>query len=350
MNRPLVSICIPTFNRVDLLGQSLASIRAQTYSPLEILISDNGSADGTESLCRTIQQTDPRVRYYRHPTNIGLYPNHNFCITESRGPLLCFFHDDDLYAPSIVADYVAFLERHPDVGLVCADWELIDDAGVPLGSRRFTGPDVTPGFAYISRTIRTGRSSLNCPGTMIRRSALGEVRFDDAGPIGFGDFVVWFQMAERTAVGHVPRVLWRYRIHQRSLSRRTIVGMARDFQIALGRYCDVHLARWPAHRRLVDEWRSSMARFLFWALVYEIGRHHRRADAGRLTQTIFDVMGYTLSAQEFDDALSLLRLHERGLLKPLVRRAIERIVRSGHVQPLSWVTAWAPRLRGLGPR
>ena len=347
MTRPVVSICVPTYNRAALLRQSLPTILAQTYEPLEILICDNGSTDETETICREAQARDARVKYLRHPANIGLYQNHNVAIRESRGEFLCFFHDDDLYERTIVAEYAAFLEAHPAVGLVCSDWELIDDEGKPIGTRRFRGSSVVSGQTYVEQTIRSGRSSLNCPGTMIRRAALRGIRFDEAGPIGFGDFAVWFQVAESAAIGHIPKRLWRYRIHRGSLSRRTILSMTQDYRTALRRYCADHLRRWPSHRALIARWETVIDRFLFWSLVYEVGRHYRRQIGYQSApETIFDVMGYTLSPEELKEAFVMLKVYQRGLIKPCFRRMIEVFVSSGHERPLGWITAWAPRLRG----
>jgi len=240
---PLVSVCVPTRNRVELLRESLATIVKQDYEPLEILISDNASDDGTEELCRKLQATDRRVRYVRQLRNIGLYGNHNFCIEASRGPLICFFHDDDRYDPRIVSTYARFLTQHERVGVVCSDWELLDETGSRIGIRDHRVPAVSSGLDFIERTLRSGRSAVGCPGMMVRREALGAVRFDEDRPIGFVDFAVWFRVAERWDVGHVADRLWGYRIHRRSLSRRTVLSMADDYYRNMMHYCDEHQAR-----------------------------------------------------------------------------------------------------------
>ena len=345
MRNPLASICVPTYNRAALLRESLESICRQDYAPLEILIADNASTDGTEALCQELQAKDRRIRYIRHPHNIGLYANHNVCIEESRGALLGFFHDDDRYEPTIVSEYVAFFERHPEAGLVCSDWDLIDDDGHPIGWREFRVPPVMPGWRYIDRTLRSGRSLLGCPGTMVRRAAIGGVRFDEAGPIGFGDFVVWCTIAERTAVGHLAKRLWSYRIHRGSSSRRTIVSTMQDYCIALTRYCEDHLRRWPSHQTLVSRWQASIDRFLFWALVYELGRHFSLQNGHGPAQTIFDSMGYRLDADELRETLTRLKAHEQGIVKPAVRWCVERMVWSGHAGSLRCFAVWAPWLR-----
>ena len=344
---PLVSVCVPTRNRAVWLRESLRTIQAQDYDLFEILISDNASVDETPRICRELAAADARVRYLRQDHDVGLHANHNILIQESRGELLTFYHDDDLYDPAVVRESVSFLQRHRDVGLVCSDWNLVDDHGDPIGRREFRGRHVLPGREYVERTIRSGRSSLTCSGTMVRRSALGATRFDERGPLGFGDFVVWFQIAERWAVGHIPKRLWSYRIHRDSLSRRTIFSVTRDYETVLRDYYVGYRKRWPSHGAVVARWERAMERFLFWALVYEVGRHVSRLNGHRTAGTIFDVMDYALTEQEFQEALGHLRAHERGWLRPIIRRGIEAMVHSRRVWPLQRLTSWAPRCWAL---
>jgi len=68
------------------------------YPDLEILVSDNCSTDDTERVVRSFG--DPRVRYVRHPENIGANNNFNYCIKEARGVYFLLFHDDDMIDPT----------------------------------------------------------------------------------------------------------------------------------------------------------------------------------------------------------------------------------------------------------
>jgi glycosyltransferase involved in cell wall biosynthesis len=350
VSAPLVSVCVPTCDRVDYLRESLISITAQTYEPLEILISDNASTDATEAVCRELTARDPRVRYIRHPRNIGLYQNHNFCIDESRGEYLGFLHDDDLHDPTLVAENAALLMASPSVGIVCSDWDLVDDAGARFGTRRFAVAAVTPGVQYIERTLATGRSSICCPGALVRRSALGDIRFPESGPIGFADFLVWFQLAERAEVGHVGKVLWSYRQHARSLSRRTIESLAEDYIVNLETYFAGHLARWPAETARVARWRRLAARYAFWALVYEICLHARRergASTPGASPTIFEQANYRLSAADVERVRATLRRLRHGVLEDSVLFVMERLLDAGLTAPLAWATRHTERVRAL---
>ena len=350
LDNPLVSICVLTRNRAALLQESLRTVCAQKYSPVEIIISDNASTDQTERVCRELAENDPRVRYLRHPVDLGIYGNHNACVDASRGALLCLFHDDDVYDPAIVGEYVEFLQEHPEVGLVCADWHLIDEGGQTVGLRSFGQTRVIPGERYIEQTVRSGRTSIALSGAMMRRDALADIRFTEDGPVGFEDFRVWCTIAERWDVGHVGRVLWSYRQHGGSLSRLSILEMARQYRANLFRYCDERVARWPPDATLVAQYRRAIDRYLFWALLYEVSRYFRMREgvAGHgPARTIFDLGSYTLSPEEFAATLAAMRQYGRGLRERVVFGALSLALATGLTRPLAWATRYSPVIRAL---
>lgn len=354
---PLVSICVPTRNRVAALERSLKSILGQDYAPIEVIVSDNASTDGTEAFCRPLAQSDARVRYVRHASNIGLHGNHNFCLGAGTGEFLCVFHDHDERDSTIVSTYVKFLRAHPDVGLVCSDWDLIDEAGNCLGVRDHQVAEVTPGLEFIERTIRSGRSAIGLPGAMIRRSALGDIRFIDDAPVGFGDFAVWLEVAERWNIGHVNRRLWRWTQSTHAQSARTITSMSHDYHQNLSRYCEDHVRRWPQHAAVVARWKASITRYLFWALAYEAGLYFRSTEASELAAgdggyaTLFELLGYRLRPEEFQEALAQLRSYRTGMLQYGAFFVIDTLIRLNFTWPLVWSVRHHTRLRnvlGLG--
>jgi len=351
MGSPLVSICVPTHNRAAALRESMKSICAQDYAPLDILISDNCSSDETEQVCREIAERDPRVRYVRQPYNIGLYGNHNFCIDEARGEFFGIFHDHDERSPQIVSRYVEFLRRHPDVGVVCSNWELIDDSGSVIGVRDYPVEEILPGLEFISQTIRSGRSAVGIPGALVRRAALGDIRFDEQCPIGFGDFIVWFRLAERASVGHLQDRLWRWRQQRQSQSARTIESLTRDYYENLTHYCDEHLTRWPAHGMLVAGWKNDIKRYLFWALAFELGLYFRHqagmAQNRALTKTLFETLNYQLPPEAVARILQQMRQYKTGWVQTAAYGIIDLLIRIKVTQPLAWATYYHPSLRSL---
>jgi glycosyltransferase involved in cell wall biosynthesis len=106
--RPSVSIMIPTYNRVERLRRAIESALNQDYPPIEILISDNASNDGTESYLQLL--ADPKVKSFRQETNIGLIGNWNFLANKANGDYCLMLSDDDELDRHGIKNLVAALE------------------------------------------------------------------------------------------------------------------------------------------------------------------------------------------------------------------------------------------------
>jgi hypothetical protein len=290
---------------------------------------------------------DDRIRYVKHGRNIGLHRNHNFCFDAARGEFICIWHDHDVRDLRIVSEYVDFFAQHPDVGVVCSDWDLINDAGEQIGVRVHDVSPVTPGLAYIERTIRSGRTSIGIPGAMVRARALGDARFKADAPIGFGDFPLWFTVAETWNVGHVQKRLWSWRQNEVSHSARTIESIARDYAENIGSYCDDHLERWPDHRDLVAGWRSSARHYLFWALAYEVALHCRKASrrASAADRSLFEIMDYRLSPSQFQNAVAQMKAYRTSAPEYAAYAVFMMLIRLRLTWPVGWVSQHQSALR-----
>ncbi|MCM8811735.1 MAG: glycosyltransferase family 2 protein [Candidatus Omnitrophica bacterium] len=357
MSAPLVSVLVPTRDRIGFLKKSLATILNQTFHSIEILIGDNASTDGTAELCRQTAAADSRVRHLRSETPLSIYANHNRLIEQAQGDYLCFLHDDDEFDQTLLQEEVSFFNVHPLAGIVSPDWTLIDEEGKVLGTRDHAVPELEEGPAFIERTLRAGQSSVGLSGTMIRRAALLGTRFDESGPVGFGDFAFWFEISERASVGHIPKRLYFYRLHTRSHSRKSILSIAQDYQRALLTYCDNHLKRWPKHETLVSGWRHLINRYLFWLMAYSISLHFSKSGSngkpasnghtsGRY-RTVLDLMDMRLTEAEFRELLAQFRSLRTGPVEAIARGAINFFVATRWTWPLQQLAPHAPAFRGI---
>jgi len=100
---------------------------AQSYENLEILVVDNASEDDTEQVVKKIAAGDPRVRYVRHPENIGMASNFSACISLARGDYIKPLCADDTLEPGCVAAMKAVLDERPGVALVGCARRLADE-------------------------------------------------------------------------------------------------------------------------------------------------------------------------------------------------------------------------------
>jgi glycosyltransferase involved in cell wall biosynthesis len=109
--QPLVSVIIPTFDRAAWLGEAIASVLAQTYPHLELLVVDDGSHDATPEI---VQAFGPALTYIRQ-AHAGVSAARNRGVEASRGALVAFLDSDDVWLPGKVAAQVALLQRQPQV-------------------------------------------------------------------------------------------------------------------------------------------------------------------------------------------------------------------------------------------
>ena len=126
---PLVTVGLPVYNGERFIAHAIEAILTQTYGNLELVISDNGSTDGTEAICRSRLSRDPRVRYARSSVNRGMSWNYARLVQLARGKYFKWIAADDSCDADFLAKCVAVLERDPTVVLACTKTIFIDEAG-----------------------------------------------------------------------------------------------------------------------------------------------------------------------------------------------------------------------------
>jgi glycosyltransferase involved in cell wall biosynthesis len=205
--RPLVSIVLPTFNGERHLRESLDSCLEQTHAPLEVVVVDDCSTDSTPRIVEVAAARDPRVRAFRHATNRRLPAALNTGFREARGRYLTWTSDDNRYEPTAIATMVAFLEMHPDVGMVCCDMRLVGESGEE--QRLFEArPDLLDTQNRVGACFLYRREVAAAVGEYRTRFALVE------------DYDYWLRVAKRFRIAPLSEPLYRYRLHPESLTSR----------------------------------------------------------------------------------------------------------------------------------
>jgi len=126
----LVSVGLPTYNRLDTLIRAVRSILEQDYPCIEVIISDNASIDGTQAWCEELCRRDSRVHYVRQQCNIGPTANHREVFLRSRGEFYMVIGDDDWLEPAYISRCVQALLSQDDLVLVCGIPRLVSDQAI----------------------------------------------------------------------------------------------------------------------------------------------------------------------------------------------------------------------------
>lgn len=155
-NVPEVSIILPTYNRVDVIGRAIASILQQTHTDWELLVVDDGSTDGTHE---RLQGLDPRIRWLASQTNQGVAAARNTGLAAATGRYVAFMDSDDAWRPQFLALTIAFLRAHPQARWVATEFhEDPGDGGPALLHGR---PDIVSVYLAFARSI--GSQALDLP-------------------------------------------------------------------------------------------------------------------------------------------------------------------------------------------
>ncbi|MEA2235597.1 MAG: hypothetical protein QOC81_321 [Thermoanaerobaculia bacterium] len=104
---------MPVYNGGDTIEEAVVSLLSQTFTAFDLLISDNGSTDETETICRRLAASDSRVRYVRHTQNRGGIANFEFVLAETSAPYYMWAAADDIWAPEYLATVVELLDNDP---------------------------------------------------------------------------------------------------------------------------------------------------------------------------------------------------------------------------------------------
>ena len=234
MTGPLVSVCLPTYNSALFVRDALESALAQAYEPLEILVVDNGSTDGTLDLVRGYD--DPRLRVSVNERNIGLVANHNQCVRLARGELVKFVHSDDVLFPDCVARLAEVAARSERIGLVFAPRSILHDESDPdahAWAQRYAnlhapfGPlaEVSPGRALFDRWLagvlreRDAENWIGEPSSvLVRRDAFARVGLFNDRLSQLVDVEMWLRILFFHDLGFVDEELSGYRHHTSSVS------------------------------------------------------------------------------------------------------------------------------------
>jgi glycosyltransferase involved in cell wall biosynthesis len=130
--RPLVSVIIPAHNAEPFLAATVDSALAQTYSPIEIVVVNDGSTDATAEVARSFGD---RIRYVEQ-ANAGPAAARNAALRVARGEIVALLDADDLWKPERLARCAEILEQRPEIGMVTTDANLIEH-GVPTDKRSY---------------------------------------------------------------------------------------------------------------------------------------------------------------------------------------------------------------------
>jgi len=323
----LVSVIIPVYNRASLLPRALESVAAQTGIPLEIIVVDDASTDGTAEAvrkwcrvssveCQDSTLSAPHAPLVRRlvrrslgeggcamppilvtlPRNAGPAAARNRGLAEATGEYVAFLDSDDEWLPGSLSLRVEALRRHDDLDLLFCDFENREDGGAAPGSFLHTR-NVWPDLRFVRGDdgVCLPENLFECqliqplvatPTVVVRARCLnGKTRFDERLRVA-EDWEFWLRFSRHHRVGFLDQVLVRRHLQDDNLTRNPSGWF--EANIAAGRI-------------ILEE--------------YELPASQRRFVRRRLAADCFD-LGYHLCRQVGDLKHARRRLAASLLCRP----------------------------------
>ncbi len=206
---PKVSVIMPVYNAEKYLKEAIDSILSQTFADFEFIILDDSSSDSSPEIVRSYQ--DERIRFYINEQNMGVAKTLNKGLDLATGEYIARMDSDDISLPERFEKQVAYLDKNPKVGVLGCGTE---EFGEGLQSK-FSRPTSSSAGYKVDLLFNT---CVAHPAAMIRKSALGENRYEEKYN-GVEDHVLWWRIAEKHDIYSLYEVLFRYRRHKSQVTQ-----------------------------------------------------------------------------------------------------------------------------------
>jgi len=203
--RPRVSIGMPLYNAQRFVEGTLDSILAQTFRDFELVISDNGSTDRTERICRHYAARDSRIRYHRNEVNRGAAWNHNRVLEFACGEYFKWNSYDDRLAPEFLEKCVALLDATPEAVLCFSKFADVDANGRAFRTKSPVGMWLPRPHERFSQLIRRHHTCEEVYG-LVRLNVMRQT--PGIAPYAISDKVLIVELALRGLFVEVPELLF----------------------------------------------------------------------------------------------------------------------------------------------
>lgn len=211
---PVVSVVIKAYNHEAYVEQAIRSVLEQSYQDFEIVITDDGSTDGTPH--KIEQFTDPRIHFERLAVNRGIPAAMNATVRRARGLFVAILNSDDFMLPDRLETQVRFLREHADVAAVFSVPQQVDDSGrqddgygtmfaIPFAHANPTRRDWLRHFFLHGNT-------LCAPSAMIRNSVFRAIGPDDVRLAHLADLDRWIKLLRWREIHVMDRPLTAFRV------------------------------------------------------------------------------------------------------------------------------------------
>lgn len=211
-----ISVCMASYNHAPFIRAAVESVLNQTFADWELVITDDGSSDGTIEAIDGIR--DDRIHIERFPENRSACVALNHCIRRARGQYIAVLNSDDAWRPDKLARQLAVMEEQPQTAAVFTLVDVIDERGGPMEQQHFyktvfNEPN-RDRLAWLRRLVVEG----NClchPSVLVRSEVYRETGLYDECMAQMPDLDMWIRISLKHDIWIIQEPLTLFRVLDR---------------------------------------------------------------------------------------------------------------------------------------
>ncbi|TKB98622.1 glycosyltransferase family 2 protein [Pedobacter cryophilus] len=218
--QPLVSICLPVYNAIEFIEETINCFINQTYKNWELIVQDDCSKDGTWELLLEKYEFHDKIRLYQNSQNFGIGKNWNEVYEKVKGEFVVIFNADDLVVNDFLERSVSYFQVHEGIDMVINSYERTDDEkNADLGTIFKSYKGITHNIININHQ-RFYRIHWNY--TLAKKGSLDKLKneFGLFYPTQVCDAMLWYESYQQNLLAYYSGdIVGTYRVHENNNSK-----------------------------------------------------------------------------------------------------------------------------------
>lgn len=216
-----ISVILPVYNGAEFLMDNIESVLKQDFENFELLISDDGSCDGSRGFLKELEQRNlSNVKVFYQQKNGGLYSNLNFLIRKCKYPLIHLWSQDDIMKPSCLRETITFHNRYTNISMSYSARDYIDAKGKLIPEEKVdTTPSLVTPNDYANICIRWGCITGNIANVTLVKEYIEKLGYFNENIRVSGDYELFTRFGVNSNIGFINKKLVYLRRHESSFSK-----------------------------------------------------------------------------------------------------------------------------------
>jgi glycosyltransferase involved in cell wall biosynthesis len=220
--QPLVSVITPSFNQARYLEATIQSVLSQDYAPIEYILIDGASTDGSTAIIRKYQD---HFAYWISEEDNGQAEAINKGLSRAKGEIVAWLNSDDYYLPNTISAAVRVFESNPNVIMVYGDMLAVDEQGQTINILKYRQLALEDLLCF---------QIIGQPSVFFRRAALEKTGLLDTSLHFLLDHHLWIRIAQQGKILHIPQIWSAARYHAEAKNRAKAAEFGREAFRILG--------------------------------------------------------------------------------------------------------------------